>query len=136
MTDHVSKPTLLVVEDEQLIAFDLEDTLSRLGYRVLGPAMTLAEGMNLAETSALDGAVLDANLTETTSLPIAERLAERGIPFLYVSGYGKRTLDDLGFPDGPSMTKPLCSRTFASVLKDLLQPSAPDSRFAVEGSPA
>ena len=113
-------PTLLVVEDEPVIAYDLEDMLTGLGYRVLGPVTTLAEGLELAEAETLDGAVLDANLTDGTSLLIAERLKERGLPFVYVSGYDRRTLEGQRFPDGPALLKPVRSAALGSALDGVL----------------
>lgn len=71
---------VLVVEDEYLIAVNTEDMLTDLGYRVVGPALTLKDGLKAAERGGFDVALLDVNLTEGTSRPIAEMLQERACP--------------------------------------------------------
>jgi len=80
---------ILVVEDEILVAMTLADLLADAGCTVVGPASTLMRGMRLIEEHALDGAVLDINLRGEMVFPLADALAERSIPFVYVTGYGK-----------------------------------------------
>ena len=79
---------ILVVEDEPLIAMDLKDLLTGSGYSVVGPALTLKQGMRLIENETIDGAILDVNLGGENVFPLADALAERSIPFVYVTGYG------------------------------------------------
>jgi CheY-like chemotaxis protein len=78
---------ILVVEDELLIALDLEDLLTGLGCSVVGPAFNLKQGMRLIESETFDGAILDINLGGETVFPLADALADRSIPFVYVTGY-------------------------------------------------
>jgi CheY-like chemotaxis protein len=85
---------VLVVEDEVMIAMLMEDMLTDLGYEVVGPAMRLEEGIELATTAQLDMAVLDVNLNGQRSTPIAEILAERGVPFVFATGYGSTGVDE------------------------------------------
>ena len=80
---------VLVVEDEPLIAMALEEMLTDSGCTVAGPASSLKQGMQLLEEEAVDGAVLDVNLRGELVFPLADALAERSIPFVYVTGYGK-----------------------------------------------
>jgi hypothetical protein len=54
----------------------------------------VAAGLALARTAAVDAAVLDVNLAGEKAFPIADALAERGIPFLYATGYGRAGLRD------------------------------------------
>ncbi|WP_424934527.1 response regulator [Amaricoccus macauensis] len=112
---------VLVVEDEYLIAVNTEDMLTDLGYRVVGPALTLKDGLKAAERGGFDVALLDVNLTEGTSRPIAEMLRERGVPFAYVTGYGS-SVSRRNFPPAPSFTKPINARGLASALRMLLVP--------------
>ena len=84
----LSGMTILVEEDEPLVAMMVEDMLADLGCIVVGPAMQLAEGLRLAETAEFDAAVLDVNLNGGRSFPIADMLKDRGIPFLFATGYG------------------------------------------------
>jgi CheY-like chemotaxis protein len=80
---------ILVVEDEPMIATSLDDLLTDFGYRVVGPAYNLDQGMQLIKSEAIDGAVLDVNLGGERVFSLADTLAERSIPFVYVTGYGK-----------------------------------------------
>lgn len=80
---------VLVVEDEPLVAMALEDMLTNSGCTVAGPAASVNEGMRLIGEETVDGAVLDVNLGGEMVFPLADALAERSIPFVYVTGYGK-----------------------------------------------
>jgi CheY-like chemotaxis protein len=80
---------LLVVEDEFIIAIDLAQTLEDLGAEVVGPAGSVRDALDLVnrEGDRLDGAVLDVNLRDRQVFPVADALAERGIPFAFATGY-------------------------------------------------
>ena len=78
---------ILVVEDEPLVALQLQSTLEDEGYEVVGPAMTLAEGLRLAQSDKFDLALLDINLGTENSGPIALQLSDRRIPFVFSTGY-------------------------------------------------
>lgn len=77
---------VLVLEDEALVAFMLEDMLGEMNCTVVGPALDVAEGEALARTEAIDAAILDLNLRDQTCHPVAQALDERGIPYLLASG--------------------------------------------------
>jgi DNA-binding response OmpR family regulator len=83
---------ILVVEDEFLVAIQIEAILTGAGWRVTGSAGTLASAMSLARKSECDAAVLDVNLRGERVDDVAAILIERGIPFLFVSGYGRGNL--------------------------------------------
>ena len=82
-------PRVLVVEDEALLAMELETSLRALGYEVVGPARNLAEALSLAvATEVLDAAVLDVNLGGgDRSFPVVDILTTRGVPYLFATGY-------------------------------------------------
>jgi CheY-like chemotaxis protein len=80
---------ILVVEDEPLLAMASADLLADSGCTVTGPASSVKQGMQLIEQEAIDGAILDINLRGEMVFPLADALAERSIPFVYVTGYGK-----------------------------------------------
>jgi CheY-like chemotaxis protein len=80
---------VLVVEDELLVAMLIEDILHDNGCIVLGPFATLPEALAAAADPAIDIAVLDVNLRGQKVYPVGELLAERGIPFFLLSGYGE-----------------------------------------------
>ena len=96
---------VLLAEDEALIAFELQIVLLQAGCRVIGPVGTLAEGLSLAETTALDAAVLDVKLWDGDVFPLADRLAQRGIPFVLMSGYCASELPER-FRERPLYPKP------------------------------
>jgi DNA-binding response OmpR family regulator len=101
---------LLVVEDDYLIADELRDQLIALGADVIGPVPTLARAHQMigAET-AVDGAILDVNLGGEKVFPIADLLRERGIPFVFVTGYDKSAIP-------PAYVNiPLCEKPFVAL---------------------
>lgn len=78
---------LLVVEDEALIAMALARDLSRLGWEIAGSAATIEEARRFLESERFDAAVLDVNLAGQLVYPLAQALLDRGIPFVFCSGY-------------------------------------------------
>ncbi len=80
-------PCILIVEDEMQLAMMLEDILTDAGCRVLKAARVPA-ALALAETEAIDAAILDINLAGKQAFPVADVLHRRGIPFIFASGYG------------------------------------------------
>lgn len=79
---------ILVVEDESILAMLLEDFLDDLGYGVPLIASTVASALAILDTQAINFAILDINLGGEQSFPIADALAEHGIPFIFMTGYG------------------------------------------------
>lgn len=79
---------ILVVEDEPMIALLMEELLADLGHEVAAMAMRLAEALEIARGVEIDLAILDVNLAGTASFPVADVLAERGVPYLFATGYG------------------------------------------------
>ncbi len=104
MTGQTAK-RVLIVEDDVLVAWHLEDMLTALGHEVVGQATRIEMAMELACESAIDFAVLDINVAGTKSFPVADILCERGIPFAFASGYGAEGLMD-GYRDFPALRKP------------------------------
>ncbi|MFC5527049.1 response regulator [Rhodanobacter ginsengisoli] len=87
MPDATTKACVLLAEDEMMVAMMLEDRLEHFGYQVL-KAARLTACLALAESAAIDVAILDINLAGEVSFPVAEVLRRRGIPFVFSSGYG------------------------------------------------
>lgn len=109
---------VLVIEDEPIVAMALEDMLEALGCTIVGPATRLAEGVDMAESEALDAAILDINLMGESSTPIADVLRLRDVPFAFASGYG--TVPE-GYDEAPLIEKPYREQDVAAVLEVLLQ---------------
>ena len=98
---------VLVVEDEALIALHLELVLERHGWRVLGPAASVAEALRLLDDgSAPDVALLDVNLRGELVTPVAEALRARGVPFVLVSAYDRLDLVAPALAGAPNVGKP------------------------------
>lgn len=100
-----SQRRVLVVEDEFLIRMLLEDMLSELGYSIAGVAGRVNEASDLAKSGEIDFAILDVNLDGEDVYPVADILAGRGLPFLFVTGYGGRGLPE-AYRDRPTLQKP------------------------------
>lgn len=116
----VSGRRVLVVEDEYLVALGLDDNLRSLGYTVVGPVASLAAALAAASTERLDAAILDVNLAGEPVYPAAAILSERGIPFIFCSGYTGSVRMPPEFADAPRVAKPYTSRVIADALADLI----------------
>jgi CheY-like chemotaxis protein len=79
---------ILVVEDESIISFLIEDMLLALGCGSVWHAGAVAQAIALLNERRPDAAVLDLNLSGEPAYPIAENLEARGIPFVFATGYG------------------------------------------------
>jgi CheY-like chemotaxis protein len=110
---------VLVVEDEAIIAAMVEDMLTELGAVVVGPAATIAQGLTLARSEAIDGAVLDVNLRSERIDPIAEALRVRGIPFIYATGYGDAVAASAG--GVPVIEKPYTMEKLAKAVTGMVE---------------
>lgn len=114
---------ILVVEDEPLVAMDIEEELKAKGFAVVGPALRADIARRLVAEEDVDAALLDANLGGHRVDDIAEALATRGIPFAFVSGYGREALPG-GFRDRMLISKPFDPRRLFESLQQLLQGEA------------
>lgn len=88
----VGKKSFFLVEDETLIRMMLADMIEELGHSVVAEAGSLEEAMPLARDGTFDMAILDINLGGADSMPIAEIIAKRGIPFVFATGYAENAL--------------------------------------------
>ena len=88
--------TLLIVEDEYLVALDLAASFERLGIEVIGPAGNVAAALALVEEYGprLEGAVLDINLRNERVYPVADALAQIRVPFIFTTGYDGNTIPE------------------------------------------
>jgi CheY-like chemotaxis protein len=109
---------ILVVEDEALIAAMVEDMLRELGAVVVGPATTIAKGLSLVESEAIDAALLDVNVRDQRIDPVADVLRDRGVPMLFATGYGSRAFVEN--PGAAYIDKPYTQEKLASELVKLL----------------
>ena len=98
----------------------LEDMLGDLGYQVAGTASRVEEAVRLARESEIDGAILDVNLNGQDVYPVAEVLTERGVPFVFATGYGERGLPP-AYQQRPAMQKPFQQETLQRELAALFR---------------
>lgn len=92
-SDGLSFPEkVLLVEDNLLIAMDGEDALRRLGARDISVCANVRSALDAMEREDFEFALLDINLGTETSLPVASKLRELGIPFIFASGYGENSV--------------------------------------------
>lgn len=94
MSQEFAGRRVLVVEDESLVAMLLETILEDMGCETVGPAATIDEGLRLAADERIDAALLDVNVSGRQVFPIAEALKDRGVPFVFSTGYGEGGLPD------------------------------------------
>lgn len=81
--------TVLIVEDEIMIAMDLQYMLEGLGWHVMGPVGTVRDALALLANQLPSVAVLDVNLGKEVVTPVAEFLRDRAVPFAVASAYEK-----------------------------------------------
>jgi DNA-binding NtrC family response regulator len=124
MNSPISGRKILVVEDEMIVAWLLEDMLAELGCAVIGPAASINQALAMIDAEAIDAAVLDVNLNGQMSYPIADVLAARGVPFVFSTGYGKDRLLD-GYRIFPVMQKPFHRSELEDTLAQLLARKEP-----------
>ncbi|KKB80006.1 hypothetical protein VW35_06005 [Devosia soli] len=111
---------IFVVEDETLVLFNLEDILADLGCEVVGQAMRLDQAVTQAQAvGEVDAAILDVNIGGTTVFPAAEILAQRGIPLLFATGYGRDGLPP-EWQDHAVIMKPYSPQDVERALSPLL----------------
>ena len=98
---------VLVVEDEFLVSLATIDLLESIGCEIVGPAARLAAAVQLAQSEALDAAVLDIDIAGEMIWPAAEGLQRRGVPFLFLSAYTPLIAFPALFSAAPRLDKPL-----------------------------
>lgn len=96
---------ILLVEDEMLVAMLLEDMLSDAGHAIVGPLSRVDKAVEAARAEAVDLAILDVNVGGEEIYPVAEILAERGVPFAFATGYGVHGLRE-PWQKRPALQKP------------------------------
>jgi len=83
---------ILVIEDEFFVAAHIEHVLEGEGVEVIGPVGSLDEAIHLARNEDVDGALLDVNIDGGRIDDVAEILAQKHVPFVFVTAYGRDNL--------------------------------------------
>jgi CheY-like chemotaxis protein len=105
---------VMVVEDEALVAMVVSDAMTELGYQVVGPFSRPPDAIAAVNDGDIAAAILDINLAGTLVYPVAEELTRRGIPFVFVTGYGIESIDKR-FADIPVLQKPIERETLQRI---------------------
>lgn len=106
MPVNMSEPrSILIVEDEPLIAMMLEDFLESMGHTVRGTCDSVKDALAETEKGGFDLAILDVNLKGESVWPVAAALRERGTPFVLASG-GHVEPPPAEFKNAPMIEKP------------------------------
>lgn len=98
-----------------MIASSLEDALTDLGCVVIGPALNMKDAIRLARAAEIDGASLDVNIAGEKVYPVADILSERGIPYVFLTGYGRAGLRESDL-SRPVLQKPCSLERFEAIL--------------------
>jgi DNA-binding response OmpR family regulator len=111
---------VLVVEDDSLLAMDLEDTLVDAGALVVGVCQSLDEAMARANFDDFAVAVLDFTLGSDTASPVARQLVRQGVPFVFYTGKSRREPSLAEWRTCPILEKPSSPRALVSALRAAL----------------
>jgi two-component sensor histidine kinase len=115
---------ILVVEDEGLIALQLQAHLEDAGHSVVGPARSLVQGLRLAESESIDAALVDISLGRDSSAPIADRLLARSVPFAFATGYSDSAMLPEHLRSIPRLNKPYAVEEVRRVVDGLVTRTA------------
>ena len=112
---------ILIVEDEALVALDLELAFEDEGAEIVGPALSLRDALELLQSEVpIDGAVLDVDLGGKNVYPVAEVLRERGVPFVFHTGHATRASLEQLFPGAITCSKPTLPSALIAALLQLM----------------
>lgn len=115
---------VLVVEDEPMIALMIQDMLEELGCEVVGPVAQIEPALALADGEEIALALLDVNLDGEEVYPVADRLQQRGVPIIFLTGYGNAGVD-ARYRQCPVLTKPFPPAGLKGAVTALMQRAPP-----------
>ena len=113
---------VLVVEDEVLVAWMLEEMLAELECMVVGPAVRVSQALAMVGTEAIDLEILDVNLNGEKSYAVADALAARRVPFVFSTGYAADSMPDK-YRNSLILQKPYSQSDLSAALTRLLAPA-------------
>lgn len=112
---------VLVVEDEFLVALELEHMLDRQGCVVVGPVPSVERALALIREQAPDAAILDVNVDGGRVTPVAEALQAQEVPYVLATGYGASAFPEAALYQAPRVNKPVVENELIRVLASALQ---------------
>jgi DNA-binding response OmpR family regulator len=111
---------ILIVEDEPVIALEMQGVLAEAGFAIAGVAGSIERALRMVDTCAFDCAVLDSNLRGEPIDPVATLIRARGTPIVFVSGYGRNSLPGQ-CSDAPLVPKPFNPPELIRVIRTILE---------------
>lgn len=129
----LSKTRILLVEDDPLIGLEFQTALLDAGVETIGPMPDLHHSLTaiMGEGCRFDAAILDVNLRGESTLPLAQLLSERGVPYIFVSGYDLETALPIELRQAPKLQKPVTGTQLLAAIQTLI--GAPLTRKAGAG---
>ncbi|MDE1158218.1 MAG: response regulator [Neorhizobium sp.] len=112
------QPAILLLEDDLLLAMDMEDHLLRHGNRIVGPFGRISDALDAIPRNALDGAIVDLNLHGELSFPVIDLLKEKNIPFIICSGYAELPEVKARLTGLPLLAKPWTAQKLTLLMKE------------------
>ncbi|WP_246204965.1 response regulator [Altericroceibacterium indicum] len=118
--DNLSRPTVLVVEDEFIIALDLSETVRDLGYTLEGPYADTENAFVAIDRVMPDCAILDIRTADGEVYPLADTLTEAGVPIIFHSGHVQPEHIATRYPHAVACTKPCPPDRLVKVLEEAM----------------
>lgn len=109
---------VLIVEDDVIIAIDIEQTVAEFGVASVRTSSNVAQALAMIAERAPDFALLDVSLSEEKSFAIAKLLAARKIPFAFVTGYSGDKVFPAEYSDRPRLSKPFLRDELFAILSN------------------
>ncbi len=125
LANHLAGLTVMVVEDETIVSFLVEDMLTELGCAQVFHASGVSEALALLQERQPDAAVLDVNLAGEFAYPVAEVLDAGHVPFIFATGYGRSGIPAHWAPR-PVIQKPFDAATLAAALGQVIPSQMPN----------
>lgn len=110
---------VMILEDDYYVATDLRDEFEQAGAQVLGPFRDAEEGIARLDSEPPDCAVVDLNLGQGPSFDLPRALRDRGIPYLFITGYDASTLPQ-DYANVPRLEKPIDVRQARRAVRRLM----------------
>jgi DNA-binding response OmpR family regulator len=119
-----TRPCILVAEDYGVIGMMLYEDLSEAGFEVSGPFTSCSAALASLDTQTPDAAILDIDLNDGPCVALAQKLREKRVPFLVLTGHHSDASSDDVFSGAPWLAKPMSYDSVINTVRTLLEGSA------------
>lgn len=111
-------PRVLLLEDDLLLAMDMEDYLLDNGHQIVGPFGRISDALDAIKRNDLMGAIVDLNLHGELSFPVIEMLQERSVPVIVCSGYAELPEFKSRLKNLPLLPKPWDAKRLSKLMRE------------------